>query len=213
MADGLITRGDPFSYLSGAMGRGSKAADVAKRHVKVKGHTRGAPTYSGGPDGKPNPAMKSAATHKMAGNNETKPGAATTQSRAKSGAKGGATTTAKSGAAEEGIKHEAGESKAYERLEDRTMRGLKGPKSKILTEGHNTITTTPIAPRPGSGGPSGGGTGSGGGGGSTGGSTQTYRGPGQIGSRVGMAGPPVGSKPPRRGRRVRAPRATGIRPA
>jgi hypothetical protein len=134
MADGLVKRGDPFSYLAGAMGRGSKAADVAKRHVKVKGHSRGAPTYSGGPDGKPNPAMVQPATHKMAGNNETKPGAATAQSRKKSGAKGGATTTAKSGAAEEGLKHEAGESKEYEAAEERTMSSVKGKrKKKALT--------------------------------------------------------------------------------
>jgi hypothetical protein len=110
-----------------------------------------------------------------------------------------------------------GESAKYEKMEKRSLRGLKGGGTeKELREGHNLVMTTsgPIAPRPGGGAPSGGGTGGGGGGGTQGGPQQGYRGPGQIGSRVGMPGPPVGSRGSRRrgGRRMRAPRAEGIHP-
>jgi hypothetical protein len=133
MADGVIKRGNPFAYLgaTGIRGGGSKSADVAKRHVKVKGHVRGAPTYSG-PDNAPNPAMVDPEHPKHIKNPETKPGAATIASRAKSGSKGGATTTANSGKAEEGKKHEASESKSYEKMEEKTLKGVKisGKKKK-----------------------------------------------------------------------------------
>jgi hypothetical protein len=142
--DKVIQRGDPFSYLGKVMKSVTKTQEAHANRVKVNGHTRSKPSRgsAGGstgaqaPDGQPNPAMVQPFSHKKL--DETRPGAATMASRAKSGAKNAATTVAKSGSAEEGITHEAGESAAYEKMEDKTLKGLKGSKNKILTEGHNT---------------------------------------------------------------------------
>ena len=129
----------------------SKGQEAADKRVKVNGHSRSAPkrTTAGGstgvkaPDHQPNPAMVQPVKHKKL--DETRPGAATVASRAKSGAKNAATSVAKSGSAEAG-KHGSTSSTANAKLEDRTLKGLKGPKSKILREGHNTSASIPTRP-------------------------------------------------------------------
>ncbi len=129
-----MKRNDPHSYLSGIFKNVSKGQEAADKRVKVNGHSRSAPKRSnaGGstgaqaPDGQPNPAMVQPVKHKKL--DETRPGAATVASRKKSGAKGAATSVAKSGSAEEGKKHEAGESAAYEKMEEKTLKGVKTRK-------------------------------------------------------------------------------------
>jgi hypothetical protein len=126
MNDGQMTRNDPWSYLSGTgvTGGGSKKADV-----KVRGHNRSMPASKGStgalaPDHQPNPAMKSAASH-MA-NPETKAGEATMVSRGKATQK------------PESLNIEGNESAKYEKLEKRSLRGLKGGGTeKELRDGHN----------------------------------------------------------------------------
>src|SRR6266850_7455402 len=80
-----------YGYLGNFMKSGaSKAQDVSNR-VTVKSHSRGSPrlspTYSGGPDGKPNPAMLGGSAQPKGGAppKETTPGAATEASRKLSG--------------------------------------------------------------------------------------------------------------------------------
>ena len=123
---------DPHAYLSGIFKNVSKGQEAAEKRVSVNGHSRSMPKRSsaGGstgvqaPDGQPNPAMVQAAPHKKL--DETRAGAATIASRKTSGAKASSAS------------HEAGESAAYEKMEEKTLKGLKGSKEKVLSEGHNT---------------------------------------------------------------------------
>src|SRR6266566_4857564 len=115
---GELSKNDPFSWL-GRTKFGGAGASKASDRVSVSKHSRGkpttkskgeAPTYSGGPEGKPNPAMKGQGTvpsTRAPMKTEREPGAATAQARKKSGSKGGATSTAKS--AKANAVHEAGE--------------------------------------------------------------------------------------------------------
>ena len=137
MANGEVVKGDPFKYLGRMGGLTKSGISKATDRVSVPAHTRGKPTgktkgnptYTGSEG--PNPAMPGGKTTPSTYRNpkEQGPGAATLASRKKSGSKGGATTTAKSGSAAAAV-HEAGESKAYEKMEEKA-----GANKKSLTVG------------------------------------------------------------------------------
>lgn len=167
---------DPFRYLSGVMKSGipkgaDRAPKVTKTSVSVaRPKEFPARTPSGPRDG--HPAAKSKANNDgwmgkkttpsrsgpetLAGHDGMKksPGGLKAHAAGKKGVETKSATSDKDthAAVRKTTKTapvEHGESAMYEKAESKTMKGLKGPKSKVLREGHNTVLRTSVLPRTG----------------------------------------------------------------
>jgi len=130
MGSKMTPKGDKFSWL----GKTGIVKDVSKsQEAKSQGHA--SPT-SVQPDGHPNPAMVEKSKPAPM-NNERSPGKDTAASRTRSTKAGTANI-------------EGNESAMYEKLEKKSLTSLKhGGSEKELREGHNEVTSAPMAPKGG----------------------------------------------------------------